>query len=280
MSFFERPVTFECAGEQAVGVLALPQDIRSRGVLIVVGGPQYRVGSHRQFLLLSRQLAASGLPVMRFDYRGMGDSAGDPRTFEEVNEDIRAAMNVFFTEVPSLQEVVIWGLCDAASAALMYAPQDRRVTGLVLANPWVRTPEGLAKTMVKHYYGARFLQREFWWKLLSGQVNLIASLRGLLGNLRIGKSKESNQSEACITFPDRMVAGLEQFSGAVLFLLSGQDLTAREFENMVEISPRWHQAVKRTQMEWRRLEDATHTFSMREWREQVGQWTIDWVKSW
>jgi len=52
------------------------------GVLIVVGGPQYRVGSHRQFLLLSRRLAAEGHPVMRFDYRGMGDASGAMRGFE------------------------------------------------------------------------------------------------------------------------------------------------------------------------------------------------------
>jgi hypothetical protein len=29
---------------------------------------------------------------------------------------------------------VIWGLCDGASAAMFYAEQDRRVSGLVLLN--------------------------------------------------------------------------------------------------------------------------------------------------
>lgn len=54
------------------------------GLLMVVGGPQYRVGSHRQFVLLARDLAAAGIPVFPFDYRGMGDSTGQARDFEGI----------------------------------------------------------------------------------------------------------------------------------------------------------------------------------------------------
>ena len=39
-------------------------------MVIVVGGPQYRAGSHRQFTLLARHIAAAGYPVLRFDARG------------------------------------------------------------------------------------------------------------------------------------------------------------------------------------------------------------------
>jgi alpha/beta superfamily hydrolase len=48
-------------------------------VLVIVGGPQYRAGSHRQFTLLARSLAEQGFAVLRFDYRGMGDSTGAMR---------------------------------------------------------------------------------------------------------------------------------------------------------------------------------------------------------
>jgi len=33
---------------------------------------------------------------MRFDYRGMGDSEGEARTFESVQDDIRIAIDTFF----------------------------------------------------------------------------------------------------------------------------------------------------------------------------------------
>src|SRR5690606_31415058 len=109
-------------------------------------------GSHRQFVLLCRHLAAHGIPAMRFDYRGMGDSTGAERGFDTVADDIRAAIDSFIKRVPSIGRVVLWGLCDAASAACLYAPSDERVGGLVLANPWVRTAAGEAKTYLKHYY--------------------------------------------------------------------------------------------------------------------------------
>src|SRR5712692_9618697 len=137
MTHNEIALIFDCEGESLVGILSGAGPLAGRGVLIVVGGPQYRVGSHRQFTLLARHLAERGVPALRFDYRGMGDSGGEFRTFERVGADIRWAVDRFFASVPGLKEVVIWGLCDAASAALFYAHQDERVSGLILLNPWV-----------------------------------------------------------------------------------------------------------------------------------------------
>src|ERR1700758_722935 len=91
LSYSETALTFLCGGERMLGILSRPDVPATRGVLIMVGGPQYRVGSHRQFLLLARHLAAHGVPALRFDYRGMGDSEGGMRTFEHVEDDLRAA---------------------------------------------------------------------------------------------------------------------------------------------------------------------------------------------
>ena len=81
----EDAVVFQCEGASLVGILHVPEREPARiGVLVIVGGPQYRVGSHRQFVLMARSLAQSGYAVLRFDYRGMGDSDGEMRTFESV----------------------------------------------------------------------------------------------------------------------------------------------------------------------------------------------------
>src|SRR5690606_29744805 len=93
-------------------------------------------------------------------------------------EDIRAAIDHFVTAA-GLKEVVIWGLCDGASAALLYAHRDRRVTGVVLLNPWVRTEHGIARTQLRHYYGRRFLQPSLWRKLLRGEFDVRASAASL-----------------------------------------------------------------------------------------------------
>ena len=122
-----RPVVFNCEGVLLHGMLHEGAPSATTGVLVIVGGPQYRVGSHRQFVLLGRALAERGYPVLRFDYRGLGDSDGEPHTFETIDADIRAAIDAFTRLRPGLERVVVWGLCDAASAALFYGATDHRV---------------------------------------------------------------------------------------------------------------------------------------------------------
>ena len=167
----EIPVVFSCHTEELIAILHQPKTPLKTGVLIVVGGPQYRVGSHRQFVLLARMLADNGVPVFRFDYRGMGDSNGIVRSFSNVDDDIKSAVDKFYQNSPNLCGVIIWGLCDAASAASFYAYQDNRIKGLVLLNPWVFTEQGAAKTYLKHYYLQRLCNPDFWHKVLSFQFN-------------------------------------------------------------------------------------------------------------
>ena len=95
ISYNEQGTVFPSNGNRLLGIAAVPEQYESVGVLILVGGPQYRVGSHRQFTLLARSLAESGIPCFRFDYAGMGDSEGDKQEFQEVQGDITAALNQF-----------------------------------------------------------------------------------------------------------------------------------------------------------------------------------------
>src|SRR3954464_10472134 len=120
MSHFESALVFSCDGEQLVGVLTAPDKPCRTGIVVIVGGPQYRVGSHRQFVLLARALARDGYAAFRFDYRGMGDSTGAARTFDRVQQDIGAAIDAFMASCKQVTRIVLWGLCDGASAALLY----------------------------------------------------------------------------------------------------------------------------------------------------------------
>jgi exosortase A-associated hydrolase 1 len=279
----ERALTFDCEGESLFGILSGAGLPAARGVLIVVGGPQYRVGSHRQFTLLARHLAERGVPTLRFDYRGMGDSGGEVRTFERVSADIRCAIDRFFATAPGLKEVVIWGLCDAASAALMYAHQDARVSGLVLLNPWVRTPQGLARVHLRHYYLSRLFQPGLWQKVARGELNFREAAAGLGRALAdaVGRhrSGEIESPAAKVPFPERMEDGLRKFRGKVLLILSGNDLTAQEFKDLVAGSGRWQQLLEGDRVTRYDLPEANHTFARRDWRDQVERWTEAWVKT-
>lgn len=288
MNYAERPLRFRCQEASLFGILNIPQDAGKRGVLFLVGGPQYRAGSHRQFTLLARQLASEGIPVMRFDYRGMGDSEGDVREFTSVDDDIRAATDQFFLEMPEINEVVLWGLCDAASAALFYAHQDKRISGLVLLNPWVRTEQGVAKAYLKHYYFARLLDRQLWRKIISGQFALFAA--GLSFTQQIGKLmfqkkgmphdiEDGSSNQVTIDLPKKMEQGLRLFKGRTLFILCSNDLTAQEFSDLAGSSRAWKKLMSSPKISRKDLAGANHTFSERRWREKIGAWTIDWVKT-
>jgi exosortase A-associated hydrolase 1 len=273
--FSERALSFPCGGDWLYGVASVPAQPGACGVLIVVGGPQYRAGSHRQFTLLARALADAGIPAMRFDYRGMGDSEGAMRGFESVQEDIRAAIDRFMAEVPGLHQVVLWGLCDGAAAAAMYAPRDPRVGGLALLNPWVRTEDGAARATIRHYYGARLLQREFWHKLFGGRFDLRAAATSFVSLARTALVRQQPQ-EAAASLPDRLHAALHAFGGRVLVMLSGADLTAQEFADLSG-QPKWKKLLDAPRFERHTLPKADHTCSRREWHEQVTAWTVAWA---
>lgn len=270
----EEALVFGCGSDSLVGVLAIPDAPVALGVLIVVGGPQYRAGSHRQFTLLGRDLAASGIASLRFDYRGMGDSSGVTRTFESVNEDIACATERLIKRVPAVDRVVIWGLCDAAAAALFYAHRDPRVRGVVLVNPWVRTQQGVAQAHLRHYYAARLLKTEFWSKLLRGEIHFKRSVTALVNFL----ADAARPNREAGSLPDRMEEALRRFHGRVLLILSGRDLTADEFRGVVSRSERWKALLADARVTQRELPEANHTFSRREWRDQVARWTAEWVK--
>lgn len=280
MNYSEQAITFDCAQETLVGILAVPQTAGSSiGVVVVVGGPQYRAGSHRQFVLLSRALAAGGYPVLRFDYRGMGDSGGAQRDFNEVSSDIGAAIDAMQQRLPSVSKVALWGLCDGASAALLYCDEtnDARVGALCLLNPWVRSEASLARAHVKHYYTQRLRQREFWLKLLSGKVAL-AALQGLWNNVRLmGSASKTPVNGLVLPFQQQMAKAWSGFRGSVLLLLSGDDYTAKEFLEYANQDRFWSGLLDQHHVARHELANSDHTFSDSASRSRVEELTLKWL---
>ena len=281
--FNESPIVFECQGDKLVGIIHASASKNNIGVLIVVGGPQYRVGSHRQFVLLSRFLAKHGFPAMRFDVRGMGDAGGEQRNFDVLDDDIKAAMDCFMASCPGLERIIIWGLCDAASATLFYGYQDDRVIGMVLLNPWVFTKQGAAKTYLKYYYLNRLLSRDFWGKVFAFKFDLIKSAVSLSAFLKqiFISSNESSQIDRiddALELPVKMRESLNRFSHPVLIILSGRDLTADEFRDLVKSDPIWQSLLADSRVEQHCLLNADHTFSSDTWRNEVADLTLNWLK--
>lgn len=278
-TFDETVLDIACGGQFVTGILTRPALPRAVGVVIVVGGPQYRAGSHRQFVQLARSLATAGYTALRFDVRGMGDSGGVLLNFEQLDNDIDAAVAALLAVEPGIQGVVLWGLCDGASAALLHAHSraNPHVTGLCLVNPWVRSDEGLARTQLKHYYLQRLLQGSFWRKLLRGKIASRA-LQELWQSVSLARRSASNAPAAAkLCYQDRMADGLSRFTGPVLVLLSSHDYTAKEFVDHTARFPTWQQAMNRANVEQKPLEGADHTCSNPGAQSNLEQFTVQWL---
>lgn len=256
----------------------------SLGVLVVVGGPQYRVGSHRQFLLLARRLATAGIPCLRFDVRGMGDSSGSPTDYLHSRDDIHAAIDAFRARCPGLRGVVLWGLCDGAAAILLHAATRAEVEGLVLLNPWVRQDHTHAQSLVRHYYWNRLRSRDFWRKLAQGGVNIAGAIGGVLSALRQSrgareKTGDTVSAPTASTYITRMATQWQRCKAPSLVLLSGDDLVAAEFRGLCRDDQRWRALLRRPQVRCIDLPDADHTFSSARHRAEVEALTLEFVQA-
>lgn len=279
----EQFISIACNEESLSAILHRPDSLmRDTGVLILVGGPQYRVGSHRQFVKLSRALAAAGIASLRLDAAGMGDSSGVKTEFYQQDADIAAGITSLMQQCPQLKHVVLWGLCDAASAILLYLnTPDARVSGAVLLNPWVRQQHSHAEVMLKHYYLKRLFSRQFWQKLLGGGVALTQSVKGLWQTMQ---QRRANRPAASLTpqanaqnYVQLMLRGWQHFSGKVLIISSGNDLTAQEFLQLCNDDSAWTDCLAKAQRI--HISEANHTFSSQLWREQVEQATLQWLNT-
>lgn len=280
MNFTREALVRSCAGDEMLGVLYRPTaatEIKQVGVVLLVGGPQVRTGSHRQLSRLAAALASQGYPALTTEVRGMGDSDGQARSFEALDDDIAQWVQALTQACPSLGGVVLWGLCDAASAALMYVHRrgDDVVVGLALANPWVRSEEGLARVHLKHHYRSRLADLAAWRRVLA-PARLVQSVRDLLRTLWLGWFPRPGAGRAGEHFISTMARAWQRRQPK-LVILSGNDHTAREFEGLVASDPAWQGALSRPDVDLTRVPDADHTFSSAAWREAVEEQTLRWL---
>lgn len=285
----ERPVIFRCGEDDLIGIVHSCNSEQSRAVIIVVaGGPQYRAGAHRQFVSLARKLADRGYPVLRFDLRGMGDSAGEHLGFQDSGPDIRSAIDALLLCEPKVKTVVLLGECESASGILFYAFRDPRVAGAVLVNPWVRTEGGRAEVVLKHYYFDRLTSPDFWRKIVSGKFNPFVAIGSLATTVKIyleGQKVRSHMVRDVAEFsnlplPMKTAEGLRRFHGPVLILMSGNDYIAREFDEAAKSSKAWAGLLNEPRVMRKDIADADHTFSREEWKRQAQDWVCDWLGSW
>ena len=276
-------------------MLHAPDRALNTGILIVIGGPTYRVGPQRMNVTLARTLADIGYPVMRFDFRGTGDSDGEhetPRQGEAMRSDIKVALDAFLEQVPDLQHVVLWGLCRGATRILEYAQYDSRVDGVVLLNPRVDNEQMYAAAMLRQYYWQRLTSPAFYKRVFAGDLSFFGAFKRLFGTISTALSSSSNTSAAPadddrgdkisatgVSADELIEESLRNFKGKTMMILSGGDLEATKFKEIINRSSELRRKQDDPDFVVRELPGANHTFATKEWRDQAITWTKDWVTS-
>lgn len=229
-----RLIAIDCAGDTIVATL--DEASATTGLLIVSGGNEVRAGAHRGMALLAARLAAAGVPVLRYDRRGIGDSGGDHTGFEGSTADIAAAATGFRGH--GVSRIVAFGNCDAASAlALFHA--DAGIDALLLSNPWTGSGGGdgmPAPAAIRARYAERLRNPRAWLRLLCGDVNLRKLMNGL------GKLASVDSEDGSLV--DRMAAGIAASGVPTTILLADRDNTAIAFRNAWQRSGRPTTATK------------------------------------
>ncbi|MEI9852521.1 MAG: hydrolase 1, exosortase A system-associated [Sphingomonas sp.] len=216
-----RLTSFPCAGETLFATL--DEAPGATGLLIVSGGNEIRMGAHRGMATLAARLAEAGVPVFRYDRRGVGDSTGANPGFEASAQDIAAAAATFAAEVPGMRRILAFGNCDAATALALFH-SAASIDALVLANPWViEAADDLPPAAaIRARYAERLRDPKEWLRLMRGGVNLLKLVKGLLKAFR--KAPQAPASLAA-----RLAEALGSADVPVTLLVARGDNTAIAF---------------------------------------------------
>jgi exosortase A-associated hydrolase 1 len=222
------------------------------GVLIVTGGTQTRIGSHRLFERLAKAFAGAGHPCLRFDRRGIGDSQGEDPDFRGNSADIEAAARAFRAQCPQLERIIGLGLCDGATSLSMFG-RKAGLSALIIINPWlVEAASGEPPpAAISHHYRKQLLSLGGWKKLLSGSI----SYRKLFKGLRKIIAKPADNRLA-----SQVAASLAAAALPVELILARGDATAIAAESEWK-QPSFLRSIRGLAWNATHLDSDAHTFS-------------------
>lgn len=145
---------FLSAGQRVVATLHLPPTGPAPGVVMCHGFTGHRIEAHFLFVKAARALCAAGLAVLRFDFRGSGESEGEFRDLTVSGEiaDALAALQ-FMRAEPAVDadRIALLGLSLGGLVAACAAARAEGVRALVL---WSAVADPTA-VFAERFAGAR-----------------------------------------------------------------------------------------------------------------------------
>lgn len=268
----EQATSFTVEQSQLLAVYHAPDKHKTikSAVIIITGGPQYRVGSHRIFVQLSRFLSQHNIAVFRFDQRGHGDSSGHIREYDNYQKDLQGAIEHLLTLNNDIEQITLWGLCDGATFAGMEADIHPKISSLILCNPWLESENATALTQIRHYYPNR-IRKSNIVHLLQHPKQLIHTAINLLSQLISASKKPSHDTPIKSFF-----TAISNFQGDILFLYGSDDLTAKRFKLIAQEYPEIMTGPRVSQIN---IADSDHTFTHHSAKKLMFDACLTWLNN-
>ena len=134
-----RPVTFINNEEQIIGILHMPDSLkkgeRAPAIVMFHGFTGHKSEAHRFFIHVARALCNAGYIVLRFDFRGSGDSDGEFEDMTlpgEVSDAARAVDFISDLDAVNPEKIGVIGLSMGGRVAAILASKDKRIKFVVL----------------------------------------------------------------------------------------------------------------------------------------------------
>jgi pimeloyl-ACP methyl ester carboxylesterase len=267
----EQPFVFTCEGQSLYGLLHLPSTAPKRAVLILHGWAGYRIGPGRLLVRTARALAQRGFVVLRFDFRGRGESEGDAESanLATMLSDARAALKAL-RETVSVVHVTPLGVCSGGEVALGLL-REEEVDSCIFWSVPISTQQVEVSRQVRRTarslgeYWRKLWRGETWRKLWRGEVHWRLVAKALLGR---PKAKPAQATSAPSPNP------FEGFHGPLLFLYGTADPdTKPSVEHYRRLTER-----HRLPAHFHLVEGANHNFYSQEWHREVIEVTGAWLE--
>jgi pimeloyl-ACP methyl ester carboxylesterase len=263
--------------DNLVGILTLPVTTTAGdvGVVFLNAGVLHRVGPHRLHVILARRLGARGVPSLRIDLSGIGDSRvpqGALSFRERAVTDARKAMDALGSAAGT-RRFVLFGLCSGADNALATALADERVAGLVLLDPYTYvTPRARARKLVRRVEQLGSARRAIGWGF-GVATRLVRARLGALGD-QAGEDEQSGREvPPARVFGDQLDA-LVSRGVAILAVFSGSlEERYNHRDQLFEIFPRLRGRLERCY-----FPEANHMFTELGARKQLIATVCDWLE--
>jgi pimeloyl-ACP methyl ester carboxylesterase len=307
----ERPLIIRSRGEELVGVLTLPDAPATSpevGIVFAQSGSRGRIGNTFHYPYFSRRFAAAGIPTLRFDPAGLGDSTGviPPQDMRAVYQQIQSGLFTGNT-LDAIDELLrhvqprrllVFGVCGGAASAVLAAPRSARVDGAILLSvpvlldsPAVSRVTALSKDYAREYlvknYAKKLLSPSAWLRLLTAQSDVRKILQHAAAALKPDARRRRASGTAATRHPnprfnEQVRAAIDALvaRGNRLLLVFGQNDGFRndwehEFHKVY-----WdgHPEYAR-HIEAHTIPGCNHMFTLREWQDQVVELSLAWLGS-